>query len=96
MIKNDLQEMDYSELVYKYILAKMIIYKMTLDKVVVENERTRHDFLTTTFTFYSHAPNGRPHFDSVRVFDNQYKWLLDTIREEYPNIQILDYRQIKE
>lgn len=96
MIKDEMERIEYSELVYRYVLAKMIIYKMTLDKVVLENEQTRQGFLTTTFTFYSHALNGRPHFDSVRVFDNQYKWLLDTLREEYPNIQILDCRQIKE
>ncbi len=96
MIKDEMERIEYSELVYRYVLAKMIIYKMTLDKVVLENEQTRQGFLTTTFTFHSHAPNGRPHFDSVRVFDNQYKWLLDTIKEEYPNIQVLDCRQIKE
>ncbi len=96
MIKNDLQEMDYSELVYKYIVARLIIYKLTLDKVTLENERTRQGYLSTTFTFHTFSPNGKPHTDNVRVYDEQYKALLELVQREYPSVEIVDFRQIKE
>ena len=96
MIKNELLDTEYSELVYRYIVAKLIIFKLTLDKVIVENERTKQGFLTTTFIFYTYSPNGKPHTDSVRVYNTQYKALLDLIYTEYPSVTIIDNRQIEE
>lgn len=96
MIRSDLLDKEYSELVFRYIVAGLIIYKLTLDKVVVENEFTRKGFLTTTFTFHSLSPNCSPHKDCVRVFNQQYKTLLDFIASEFPNVDIIDLRQIKE